>query len=147
MIHDFRADIDKVSNAPMAHCAAFGCGQLREHANHTRPIREVLAAAFGPDVAKQIYIDPSYQSAFDNTLVDGVRLVSTAGTGNLQFLCGGLVIMHLFSKVRAQTSSAAYYIVVNDDRGKKWDYERTQGKGFHEIGSRPMERLEFVIGG
>lgn len=140
-VHDFCAD--RVDNQPSAHCAVYGCGELNNHPNHTRPIREVIAEVFGPNAEKQIHIHPSYQSAFDKALVEGVRLCSTEGTGDLQFLCGGRVILHLFSNTRATRIS--YYIVYNDDRGRKWDYERSQGKEYQEIGSRPNERLEFVI--
>lgn len=102
-------------------------------------IREWLENHGGVDM-----IAPDSPGILDNEIHGQPKLASTAGTGDLQFCCGGDVIV-IFPGAFGENIRGSAFLVRDDGAGRRWDAQRRAGSSLADCGGpRPHAKLRLV---
>lgn len=108
-------------------------------------VNEKLVEMFGEDAPARV----AGEKWAREMEVEKVRLMSNEGTGRLQVVCSGEVLMafYLTEAVR-KVSRLVVFLCFDDSEGKVWDVRKSQGIPPAERGwSRPSPFLKLCVSG
>lgn len=108
-------------------------------------VNEKLVEMFGADAPARV-VGSEWARGME---VERVQLMSTEGTGALQVVCSGPVIMSfiLVEAVR-KVSTLVVYLCFDDSEGQAWDVKKDRGVPESERGfSRPHPKLMLSVSG